>query len=123
MPAGNPLSESLERREAGIRASPDHGEGGRVRGEKGAEAPPRPVWCHRGSWPPASLALCFLHQFSRREALTETLGQESRSRAFALSPAALGTVCSSGCLFCGPCSRSQNHRGPGFFLASPVLSP
>ncbi|KAM7228996.1 hypothetical protein CapIbe_019112 [Capra ibex] len=61
--------------------------------------------------------------FSRGQALTETLGQETRSRASAHSPAASCTVRRSGCLSCGSCSRSKNHHRPSFFPANPVLSP
>lgn len=132
VPAGNPLSGSLERREAGIRASQTT-----ERADASVErralrhtlgGPARPCLVSRVgarlSTPyPRLLRPLFSASVSQRQALTETLGQEARSRASAHSPAASGTVCRSRCLSCGPCSLSKNHHGPSFFLASPVLSP
>ena len=81
-PAGNPLSGSLGRREAGIRASRDHGEGGRVlerRAQRRSRTPRPARLVPRGARPPASCALCFLPQFRRREALAEALARRGET--------------------------------------------
>lgn len=112
-PAGNPLSGSLERREAGIRASPRPRRRRTRPGEKGAEA-------QRGAQPCLSGATRGAAPSLLRPLLALARRGEAGHWPSLRLPRALSA---GGCLSRGPCSCPKNHYGPSFFLANLVISP